>query len=185
MATGLTQNEKGKTGAVVSLAVVGVLSVFLFYDAGTIAAPGRLPGQIGPGFWPRLLLGLMFLLAGAKIVQLLRSTPRPHAGPQAVQTEASAGEEPDRSVVIAAAVMVFGFVFAIHFLGFFLATLVFLWVFTYLGKWRRKGLLAVIAVLGTVAVNYLFLKIIYVPLPKGQYVFEDITVMIYRALGIF
>ena len=185
MFTNQAQKGNGKTGPILSLAVIVAASLFLFINAGSIPTPGRLPGQIGPDLWPRLLLGCLVLLCSVKIVQLLRSSPSGNADRQVFSADAPADEERDRTVLITAAMMVFGFVFAIHFFGFFLATLIFLWGFTYLGKWRKKGYLAVTAVLGTVVVNYLFLKIIYVPLPKGQYVFEDITVMIYRALGIF
>lgn len=185
MSTHQKSSWKLNKGAIISLVAVAVLSMFLFINAGSILAPGRMPGQVGPDLWPRFILGLLIFLSLIKIIQLSLLPP-----PQVKIFEDSNVEEPvteerDWHVLIVAGLMVFGYVFAIHFLGFFIATLIFLWSFTYLGKWRKKGLLAIIALIGTLAVNFLFHKIIYIPLPKGQYIFEDITVMIYKTLGIF
>jgi hypothetical protein len=39
-------------------------------------------------------------------------------------------------------------------------------------------------VLGTVLLLYLFVMVVYLPLPKGQWFFSDLTIAIYRLLHI-
>lgn len=185
MSTNTTAGGNGQKIAVLALAVIAGASLVLFINAGSIPAPGKMPNQIGPGLWPRYLLGILAVLCCVKIIQLLKSSVQKKEAETATRLDALPEADRDRRVLIAAALMVFGLVFAIHFFGFLISTLLFLLAFTYLGKWRKIKLLTVIALFGSVAINYLFLKIIYIPLPKGQYFFEDITVMVYRALGIF
>ena len=37
----------------------------------------------------------------------------------------------------------------------------------------------------TVSLLYLFVKVVYLPLPRGQGVVEDLTIALYRLLRIF
>jgi hypothetical protein len=46
-------------------------------------------------------------------------------------------------------------------------------------------LVAANTVLGAVGLLYLFVKVVYLPLPKGAGALESATVALYRALGIF
>ena len=50
---------------------------------------------------------------------------------------------------------------------------------------RRPLPLLVTALLGTVALLYVFVKVVYLPLPKGAGVMEDFTIFLYRLLWIF
>jgi hypothetical protein len=45
--------------------------------------------------------------------------------------------------------------------------------------------LAANALGGTVALLYLFVKVVYLPLPKGTGPFETVTLALYRALRLF
>ena len=70
-------------------------------------------------------------------------------------------------------------------LGFPLATLLFFLAFTRLAGMRRPSHLLLISGLGTVVLLYLFVKVVFLPLPKGAGVMEDFTIFLYRLLGIF
>ena len=70
-------------------------------------------------------------------------------------------------------------------LGFPLTTFFFLLAFMRLAGTRRPLPLLVTALLGTVALLYLFVKVVYLPLPKGAGVMEDFTIFLYRLLRIF
>ncbi len=45
--------------------------------------------------------------------------------------------------------------------------------------------IATTAALGTVILLYAFIKLVYLPFPKGDGPFERVTLTLYRALGIF
>jgi len=49
---------------------------------------------------------------------------------------------------------------------------------------KKKAHLLVISVLGTILLLYIFVKIVYLPLPKGQWFFTDFTIFLYRVLHI-
>jgi putative tricarboxylic transport membrane protein len=81
-------------------------------------------------------------------------------------------------------VSVLGVVFLLETIGFVLANFLFLLLFMRIAGYRRMGSLTLISVLGTIILLYLFVKVVYLPLPKGQFFFDDLTIFIYRVLYI-
>jgi hypothetical protein len=73
---------------------------------------------------------------------------------------------------------------AIGFLGFPIATALFIGSFLWLAGVRKFMVLSLTSVVGTVCMIYIFVKVVYLPLPKGDLFFETITLAIYRALFI-
>ena len=69
--------------------------------------------------------------------------------------------------------------------GFPLATVGFVAGFMWVSGARSAAGIAAAAVLGTVGLLYLFVKAVYLPLPKGDGVFEAVTLALYRVLRIF
>jgi len=169
--------------------LVSLLCIFLYINAGSIQAPGRLPGQIGPAAWPRAILITLIFCSLLKIILDLRrgrhgSMPEEGTGESVGEVEVIETLR-SRKILVIAILLVFGFVLAIDVLGFFLGCLLFLWTFTYLGGWMKKIYLSLITTLGSLFITFLFVKWVYIPLPKGRFFFEDITIAIYKALGIF
>jgi hypothetical protein len=165
--------------------VLLLAAVALYVIAGTIQAPGLQTGHLGPWFWPRaMLLGLM-LACGGKIIGGIRhanGTGPPHTTP----TTTTRPEPLQHSRVASWAVLsVLGYVLLSDLIGFALATFLFLVAFIYLGGWRRKLQLLLLGAAGTVSVLYLFIKVVYLPLPKGRGILEDLTIALYRLLRIF
>ena len=81
-------------------------------------------------------------------------------------------------------VMVLAAVVCVDNLGFPIANFLFLLVFMRIAGLKRKIPLFLISFLGTIVLLYLFVKVVYLPLPKGQWFFNDLTIVIYRALRI-
>jgi hypothetical protein len=75
-------------------------------------------------------------------------------------------------------------VLAIDYIGFALSIFCFIIVFLRLAGVRKPLSLILSSVLGTVGLLYLFVKVVYLPLPKGAWLFERVTLFVYRALGI-
>jgi len=167
------------------LVLIVAFCVALYINACAIAAPGKLPGQLGPDMWPRMLLTLLMFLSVAKIIALLIQGEQPK--PETAVTVETDSEEPRRnSKVLGIAILVlFGFVAAIEIMGFMTGCLAFLAVFTYLGRWRNKKALLLISTVGTLFITFLFVKWIYIPLPRGRFFFHDLTTALYKLLGIF
>lgn len=134
-------------------------------------------GQLGPAFWPRLvLLGL----AGSCAAKLLptRRTPGAAAGLES-------GLPPISPRTLAGAIaLILLYVVAVPWLGFPIATAAFIIAFMCLGGSRGWPVTAA-GLGGTVLLLYIFVKVVYLPLPKGGGPLEAFTVGLYRLLGIF
>jgi hypothetical protein len=154
-----------------------VLAAGLFLQAAGLDAVAG-PGQLGPGFWPRFTLCGLGLACLVKLVQAWRAAPAP-AGP-----DAPAPVVAPRILALAIAA-VLGYVAVLPLAGFPLATAGFVVAFLALGGARSRTGIAASAVAGTVLLLYVFVKLVYLPLPKGDGAFETLTVALYRALRIF
>jgi putative tricarboxylic transport membrane protein len=185
-----------------AIGVILVIAIYLFVLAGSIdQAP--IPGQLGPAFWPRCILVLLMLSCVFKAVEVYKEGRKKqerdyHVGYRHAAKEEQAGaldqaaaaegggtfatvDVPKLSFMIVACLVV---VFLMDYTGFIIANALFTFIFCYMvgdRKWKR---LIVISVLGTIGLLYLFAYLVYVPLPKGHFFFEDFTLMIYRALFI-
>jgi putative tricarboxylic transport membrane protein len=133
-------------------------------------------GQLGPGFWPRVVLIGLALACGLKL--LPGGAGRPSADAEEAAPAVSA---PRLGLAIAG---IFAYVVATPLVGFPLATAGFIAAFMLLAG-ARSGAIAATAVGGTLVLLYTFIKLVYLPFPKGAGPFERVTLGLYRALGIF
>jgi putative tricarboxylic transport membrane protein len=135
-------------------------------------------GQLGPGFWPRLVL------IGLALACLLKVREERRAGSG---DTASSVLLPRASIARLALGMacIFGYVIAAPRLGFALASAAFIVAFMVVAGARRVRGIAATALLGTVILLYTFIKLVYLPFPKGDGPFERVSLALYRALGIF
>jgi len=133
--------------------------------------------QLGPGFWPRLVLVGLGLACAAKVVEnLCRITPSDRAvGLAGVR----------RGTLAVAIAMIVLYVALAPWLGFALVTAGFIAAFMVLAGARSPATVGLGAVAGTVGLLYFFVKLVYLPLPKGDGVFETVTLALYRGLRIF
>jgi hypothetical protein len=134
-------------------------------------------GSLGPGFWPRLALLGLALACLAKAWEEARRGARaaPGEGPDAISTPR----------LLAGIALLVAYAALAPVLGFPLTTLAFIAAFMTLAGARSAAGLAAGAVLGTVLLVYVFVKAVYLPLPKGDGPFEALTLALYRALRIF
>lgn len=157
-------------------------ALILLAGAGLFVAAGRLPvvpvpGQLGPDFWPRLLLVGLMAACVLKILEVARG--------KGAGSEAAALSPLSRPKLVGGMALVLGYPALAPLLGFPLTNFLFLLAFMRLAGTRRPLTLFAIATVGTVALLYVFVKVVYLPLPKGAGVVEDFTIFLYRLLRIF
>jgi putative tricarboxylic transport membrane protein len=160
-------------------------AAYLYHDSAAFADAGR-AGQLGPDFWPKAVLVLLMLVCAAELVRVAFFAPdaapaerSPHGG------AAQADEEPRFPRLLAAGMALTAlYVPGIEYLGFFIATVVYLAAFMFVGRFRRMGVIAATSVLGSLAFVYVFMKIVYVSLPLGAGPFRQVSIWILAALGI-
>jgi hypothetical protein len=141
-------------------------------------------GQLGPGFWPRIALIGLGLTCLVKFVDEWRrhriAKPRQ---PAALQSGMRA--ELARRKLGAAMAAIVVYVLVTPAIGFPLATALFIVAFMSLCGARSIAVAGVNAVVGTGLLLYVFIKLVYLPLPKGDGPFDALSLMLYRALHIF
>jgi putative tricarboxylic transport membrane protein len=135
-------------------------------------------GQLGPAFWPKMCLLSITLAAAFKLFEVLKQRRQPA---KAAAEALKAMDNRKLALMIAMIVLV---VPAIGFLGFPISSVLFFWLFMRLAGEKKRVRMLLISVLGTIALLYLFVKVVYIPLPRGDWIFDDITLFIYRVLFI-
>lgn len=170
--------------------VVLIVAGALYAVAGGITYDAR-PGQLGPDSWPRAILVLMALACVYEIarIALLRS-PREEVDAIAEaldheKIEESKAEQPvHRRLLLAGAALTAGYAVLVPLLGFLLATFLYLVAFIYVGRYRRHAVIWASSLLGTLLFAFVFLKVVYVSLPRGTPPFDQVTQLVMDLLGV-
>jgi len=166
--------------------LIGPLLIFIaavyFYVLAGSMDENPMPGQLGPAFWPRALL---ILLMASCVLKALESYLAFGKGVGAdiggVECTPRDWNAPKLIVMI---ILVLAVVPAMEVLGFALANFLFLILFIRIAGMRKLPSLIVTSLVGTIFLLYLFGKVVYLPLPKGDWIFNDLTIFIYRLLYI-
>lgn len=167
--------------SVLTLVVALVLAAWFVVPSG--GANGDAVGFVGPATWPRaMLIGIALCSAiltvrNALLYASARRVRTPAAHPSDEQFD-------NRKAAIGIAAVTL-YVVATPVIGFALATVAFFLVWLRFGGMRKPHVLASVAIIGTIALLYAFVKLTTLPLERGVGVFDDITVSIYRVLGIY
>ena len=153
-------------------------------------------GLFGPTAWPTMMLyGCALFAAGWFVQDLLmllwkfkpfsRKGLRPPAsGPSAARGKPGSGLVGELRIGIGL-IMIAGYGYMIANIGFAFATLLFIALWCVLGGLYRARLIIPVSLIGTTALLFLFVKLASMPLSRGQGVFADWTIALYRAIGIF
>ena len=166
------------------------VAAFLYHLAGTITYPAR-PGQLGPDFWPRIAIVIIALACLYEIVRLLVV-----GSGESVQgiAEHLQGEEPDAEeeeggrrrtgLLLGGLVLTLVYAVLVPKLGFLLASYLFLIVFMYLGGIRNHVAIWATSTVGMLVFAFIFLKVVYVSLPRGEPPFDQVTQFVMNLLLI-
>ncbi len=146
-------------------------------------------GIAGPTTWPTLMLWLVVIFALAWAVQRAAGVLRRRelSAAQAAQ----AATLPATSTVAGGArvwlgiVLVLAYGFGLPWLGFALATLLYVALWLLLGGIRKPLQVALISVIGTTLFLYFFIKVALMPLDRGVGAIGEFSVALYRLLGIY
>jgi putative tricarboxylic transport membrane protein len=180
--------------SVLPYALVGSLAAWLFYAATQIDFHRR-AGTLGPDVWPKLVLGLMLAICVYEIVRGLFSQHWRGGATGMLQEMVERTEQAHLDAVEPAAPkspgMLLGgialtavYVWLIQRLGFVLATAPYVFAFIALGGYRRWLLNTVVSGVGTLAMMFFFMKVVYVSLPIGAEPFAQVTFALMRLMGI-
>lgn len=162
---------------------------FFYWAATRIAVDTG--GRIGPAVWPKTIIAILALLCVYELVKRLIAPARGSAsGLISTANPVAAGVEPGeayRSYPLKLAggiALVAAYVFAAPLLGFFVSTALILALFPWVGGFRRPGILAVLALGGSLALVVVFMRVAYISLPLGEGPFRALSIGLLRLLGV-
>lgn len=165
--------------------IILLVSLYLYYLAEQFQFSAK-PGNLGPDFWPKLLLALTMVACIYEITKtaLFLKRTSPKEGPEKHLSKV-AGEKKTypKRLVIGIAITV-AYAHFVTVLGFILCTFLYFVLFMIVGRYRSTLGIAVNSLIGTLALVVIFMKIVYVSLPLGQEPFCRVTFFVTSMLGI-
>ena len=159
----------------------GVLALFWVAPGVDLAAMTR--GSIGPATWPKAMLFGAAACGALLCLRNLAATLTGHGERAPAPATADSVYHELRSLGALALLAAYGA--AIPLVGIAWATMLFLIAWMLLGGVRRPAVIVPVAMLGTTALLYVFVKLSQMPLDRGKGVFEQATIVLYRLLGIY
>jgi len=164
-----------------------LVATFLLYWAATGIQGSTGAGRIGPDAWPKAIIVFMGLLCAWEIARRLAVRPR-GGGPGAAGAEADDASQAPPAMqagkLAAGAGLVFAYVITVPWLGFFVATVVFLAVFPWFGGMRRPVLTTALGLAGGLALVIVFMRVAYISLPLGEGPFRALSLALLSAIGV-
>jgi putative tricarboxylic transport membrane protein len=141
-------------------------------------------GIAGPTTWPTLMLYLVMVFALGWAVQrvawVLRRREQSPASALPAQAAVAGGTRVWLGIVL---VLAYGF--SLPWLGFALATLLYIVLWLLLGGIRKPLQITLISGVGTLVFLYFFVKVALMPLERGVGAIGEFSVALYRLLGIY
>lgn len=188
-----------KLRQVLPYGVMLVASVLLYWAATQIDVSTA--GRIHPAVWPKAIIVFMGVLCAYEIVKRLvaksdfsakgliaglQDAPSP-LGANGEESEAERREESGRGhpAMLAGGIgLIAAYVVTVPWLGFFVATALFLAIFPWVGGLRRPVLAALLGIGGSLALVVVFMRVAYISLPLGEGAFRAISLALMRAIGV-
>jgi hypothetical protein len=168
--------KPGLVRSILPYVVGAAVAAALFVYTGYIDYTPR-PGAIGPTVWPRLAIALMAASCLFEIGRRILTKNADAAGlVDALDRDEPAEAETRYPLVLLAGIaLVSVYAVVIPYLGFILATFLFLAAFMYAGRYRNHVAIWSASAILTLFCGILFLRIAYVSLPRGIAPFDRIT----------
>lgn len=143
------------------------------------------PGQIGADFWPKMMLALMSLCCVYELLRrLIAKNIEPTRSADDFEAEVAALEDIEDHpwLVVLAMVASVIYLLSLDYIGFFVATLIYVAVLEWLGGVRRVLTLLTTTIGMTIFFTFMFSTVIYVALPLGQGLFQSISLTVLKLL---
>lgn len=174
--------------------LVLLVAIALFVKGGEITSMATSSDQLGPAFWPRLILVLAMCVCVFELIFRMFCELESTEGLLSTVShsiEAAAGEtaeeekaEPNPLLLAIGVGLTVAYVWLLPTVGFALGTTLYMAAFIWLGGYRRPLVVATISLVGTTALLVLFMKVVYVSLPLGSGAFAEFSTAVLRLIGV-
>ena len=166
-----------KKGEIVFFAVCVAFFSFMFYDGLELRSHGR-SGEIGSGLWPLIALGASALFSATLLISSITKFRQKDAAED--QTPKAIAEKKRQRITVTLSVVCFlAYLVGIPWIGFILATFIYIPVFALALGERRMSVLLISPFLLTAIIVAVFAKFITIPFPKGVGIFAAFSRLFY------
>jgi putative tricarboxylic transport membrane protein len=175
--------EKAKR--IIPYVIILLVSLYFYYLAGQFRFSAK-PGNLGPDFWPKLLLGLTMAACLYEIIKtafLLKIAP-PKEAEEEQSAKAQTKKKTYPELLVIGIAMTAAYVYFVTKLGFILCTFLYFAFFMIVGRYRKVWAILANSVAGTLVLVLIFMKIVYVSLPLGQEPFSSVSLFVLKLMGI-
>jgi putative tricarboxylic transport membrane protein len=186
--------------AVAPYVVVFAIAAALFHVASHFAFTPR-GDRPGPDVWPRAILVLMMVVCVLRIGFGLRAdadarSSAEEAGDAGVLADVASSVQAERDVpeevpgrrhpwrLVVGIVLTAAYVATLGVLGFAIGTFTYMLLMAIVGRYRRHGVAAATALVGTLVLMFVFMKIVYLSLPIGMGPCEAVSLALMKLMGV-
>lgn len=146
---------------------IGLIALSIFLYINTYAFKFETYQKASPQMWPRGILVLLVVIS----ILLIGKLQFARSGGEAGREQSATRWKP----FVTGVVGLFLYIFTMFYLGYILSTLLFTFVAMVMLGNRRKAQLVLVPVLITGFVFAIFTHAMFVPLPKGVWLFRDFS----------
>ena len=164
-----------KKGEIVFSGVCVAFFGFMLFETLDLLGKGR-AGEMGSGLWPFMALSVAAVLS---LLLLIASVKKRDAAAPEPTAEAIAEKKRQRTTVTLSIVCFLAYILVMPWIGFILATLLYVLAFALSLGERRRWVLALSPFLVTAIIMGVFAKFITIPFPKGIGIFADFSRLFY------
>lgn len=164
--------------------IMFLISVIFFGIAFTIPPP-HTESPLGSAFWPKIVLLLLCITSGSHLARLFLRKKEVAAELSRKAAEKQKAEEDQTGERLVTKMVIFGmvaayiYIFALRYIGFTVASPLFMMAFMYITGYRKPIMNIVISFCTIAVFLLLFVKATYIPLPRGFGIFKSISVLLY------
>jgi len=170
-----------KRDEIIANIVIVVFFIFMLIHSFKLHQIRRF-GEVGSGFWPILILSTASLLSIILLISTLikyLNEKKKTSVEVSVSKEAWVDLKNRRRKFVLSVILLFIYVLIMPWIGFVLATLLYLLAFILALEERRKYVLAISPILVTALIVIIFTKFIVIPFPRGVGIFAAFSRLIY------
>jgi len=166
--------------------IVLAAGAFLYYKADHFDF-AHAPGRIGPDAWPKLILAIMIAVAMWGVVTAFFAKEASQSSPPVEAEEAALLVHPPEVYpwfVWFGVAATLAFLFLLPILGFFIASVIYVAIFTYIARYRNPVGVLALSLLLPLVFMILFMRIVYVALPIGIAPFDTASLALMSMIGV-
>lgn len=165
--------------------IVLCVAVYLYYVADHIAY-AAIPDQMGPERWPKIIICLLGLVCAFEVVRrsFVPAAAEVTEQPDEFEQELLVPPQTHIPLVFCTIIATIAYLLVLDRFGFAFSTVIYAACLMWFGGFRRLGWVAVLSVMLSVFLTFVFMKLIFVALPLGQGPFEKISLTVMSLVGV-